>query len=217
MSNVELAYVVIGLGVAVTLWAESFRYRHGDPGTTSPVKVLAKGTASTGFLALAVFSGALGSSYGKAVLIALVWSWIGDMALLGRSRVAFMAGLAAFLVGHLGFAAAFVVRGVDPMWVAAATPELALAAYLVFRWLRPNVPPPMRPAVLAYVVVITAMVILAVGTKSWWLVAAASAFWASDISVARDRFTDAGFVNRLWGLPAYYAAQVMFAVSVGMT
>ncbi len=206
MSEPQLAMVITGVALVVALWAE----RVGN----APIRGVAKCTASTAFIACAFFSGALGSSYGRVVLIALVWSWVGDVALLGRSRKAFVAGLAAFLVGHIGFAAAFIVRGIDPLWSAAAAPVLAASAYAVLRWLSPKVPPPLQPAVRAYIVVITLMVILAVGTRSLWIVAAATAFWASDISVARDRFTDAGFGNRLWGLPAYYLAQLMFAVSV---
>jgi hypothetical protein len=39
------------------------------------------------------------------------------------------------------------------------------------------------------------------------------AFYLSDLAVARDRFVARAFVNRLWGLPLYYAAQILFAVS----
>jgi len=32
--------------------------------------------------------------------------------------------------------------------------------------------------------------------------------------VVRDRFVSTGFVNRLWGLPLYYAAQLIIAWSI---
>ena len=44
---------------------------------------------------------------------------------------------------------------------------------------------------------------------------AAVAFYLSDVSVARDRFVAPGFGNRIWGLPLYYAAQLLFALSTG--
>jgi hypothetical protein len=44
---------------------------------------------------------------------------------------------------------------------------------------------------------------------------AAVAFYLSDVSVARDRFVAPGFGNRIWGLPLYYGAQVLFALSTG--
>ncbi len=39
-------------------------------------------------------------------------------------------------------------------------------------------------------------------------------FTVSDIAVVRDRFVTTGFVNRLWGLPLYYAAQLLIAWSI---
>jgi len=42
----------------------------------------------------------------------------------------------------------------------------------------------------------------------------AVAFALSDVSVARDRFIERNVFNKAWGLPLYYFAQVIFAVSV---
>jgi hypothetical protein len=39
-------------------------------------------------------------------------------------------------------------------------------------------------------------------------------FTASDIAIVRNRFVAPGFVNRLWGLPLYYAAQLIIAWSI---
>ena len=60
------------------------------------------------------------------------------------------------------------------------------------------------------------MVVLAGGTMAatgLQLVIAAVMFAVSDIFVARDRFVSPSVVNRLWGLPLYYAAQLIFALS----
>jgi len=35
----------------------------------------------------------------------------------------------------------------------------------------------------------------------------------SDLSVARDRFVSRSFSNRAWGLPLYYAAQIVFGLA----
>ena len=40
------------------------------------------------------------------------------------------------------------------------------------------------------------------------------AFALSDLSVARDRFVRPGFANAAWGLPLYFAAQLVIASSV---
>ena len=189
-----VATAVMLAALAVCLWAE-----HGQ---RPLAKGLSKPLASSGFVVVALALGAWTTPYGRAVLCALALSWVGDVALLGRSRVAFLVGLAAFLLGHLAYAIAFAVRGVDT------------AAFFVERWLGPRVPAGMRAPVVAYIIVITAMVTLAAGTREVLLIGAALAFWASDVSVALDRFAGAGFSNRLWGLPAYYLAQTAFAYSV---
>jgi hypothetical protein len=49
------------------------------------------------------------------------------------------------------------------------------------------------------------------------LLFAAVLFYLSDLSVARDTFVAPGFVNRAWGLPLYYGAQLIFACSTGVT
>jgi len=40
-------------------------------------------------------------------------------------------------------------------------------------------------------------------------------FGASDLFVARERFIEPGFRNRLFGLPLYYAGQLLLALSSG--
>jgi len=44
--------------------------------------------------------------------------------------------------------------------------------------------------------------------------AGAVLFFASDLAVARDKFVAKGFVNRAWGLPVYYAGQLLIAWSL---
>jgi hypothetical protein len=48
------------------------------------------------------------------------------------------------------------------------------------------------------------------------ILAAAVAFYLSDLAVARDRFVAPGFRNRLWGLPLYYGAQLLFVWTVSL-
>jgi uncharacterized membrane protein YhhN len=178
---------------------------------------LAKPIASAGFVAVAWSRGAPASAYGRWVLAALVFSLLGDVLLIPEST--FMAGLGAFLVGHLLFAGAFVARGVSCVVAATAATGAALAAVPVARWLLPHVKGGMRAPVVAYMTAISAMVSLAAGSFALrpapLLLGGALAFYFSDLSVARDRFVQPGFVNRLWGIPLYYGAQLLFAWSVG--
>jgi len=73
--------------------------------------------------------------------------------------------------------------------------------------------------VLLYLVAISSMMSLAAGT---WaaaggslIVAGAGLFVLSDLAVARNRFVAPGFVNRAWGLPLYFAGQLLLAASIG--
>jgi len=86
-----------------------------------------------------------------------------------------------------------------------------------WRWLSPNLPTDMRLPVQAYFLVISVMTALACAVSGAGgppvVAAGAIAFTASDISVARDRFVHPEFANRAWGLPLYYLAQVLLALS----
>lgn len=94
-----------------------------------------------------------------------------------------------------------------------------MTAWFVWRWLRPNLDEAMVGPVAAYVVVISVMVIAALATAGFDLdgriVAGAGLFYMSDLFVARQRFVAPGFVNRLVGLPLYYAGQILLALSSG--
>jgi uncharacterized membrane protein YhhN len=186
---------------------------------------LAKGIASSAFVAAALVSRATASPYGRALLLALALSWLGDLLLLSREQGPFLAGLGAFLVAHVAFAAAFVLAGVDWRWVGMAALPLMAFATFVGRWLLPYVDESMRTPVVAYMGALSAMVALAAGAVlhvggslggTTWVFGAAVAFLLSDVSVARDHFVAPGLANQLWGLPLYYVAQLAFAASAAV-
>lgn len=180
---------------------------------------LVKPAAAATFIVTGLSAGALSSSFGQVLLAGLVLAAGGDVLLIPRDKRAFLAGLVSFLLGHVAYGVAFVVRGVDGIAVAVAGAALAALAVPILRWLWPHVERPMRGPVVAYVVVITAMVALAAGT-AWrgsgaWLLVGSVGFYLSDLSVARDRFVSRGFVNRAWGLPLYFFAQLLLASRAG--
>ena len=182
-----------------------------------PVARLFKMGASTGFIGVAVSVGAGNSAYGRAVLGALALSWLGDLFLSYESRAAFLGGLVAFLLAHVAYIVAFAIRGIDGSWVVAAGIVVAITAVFVWRWLESGLDPSMRAPVAAYVVIISVMVVAAFGTMGAEadprIGLGAIAFFLSDIAVARNQFVTPGFANRAVGLPLYYAAQVLLALS----
>lgn len=164
------------------------------------------------------------SIYGRWVLTGLILSWMGDLFLvfITRNKV-FLAGLVSFLLAHLCYATAFFTYGRFDLWLVACVIALVLVGLMIFFWLRPHLGN-MQAPVIAYMVVITLMMIGAVtfffnphhppGGR-WWVLTGAILFFLSDILVARDRFVAPGFANSLLGLPLYYMAQFLFAFSVG--
>ncbi len=178
-----------------------------------------KPLTSAGFIASAVMAGALDDGYGQAVLAALVLSWFGDVFLIPKEKPkVFLLGVLAFLLGHVAFSVAFVIKGVSMAWVLGSVVPLGLVAAVVVRWLWPHVPAQMKGAVLAYVGVISTMLALAIGAvaagANLWIFVGALMFYLSDLSVARQSFVTKSFINRLWGLPFYFIAQLIFAWTV---
>jgi uncharacterized membrane protein YhhN len=184
-----------------------------------------KPLASAGFVAV----GAMGivrvhpSDHATWIVVGLVLGAIGDVLLLFRSL--FLAGLVVFLLGHVAYIVGFALVVPIGLWPKLATIPAMLAVSAggtALSWLWPHAGP-LRVPVIAYVLVIVTMVIgaSAVAAAAPWtrvhaglVVAGAVMFFASDLAVARDRFVSPGFVNRLWGLPVYYVAQLLIAWSL---
>lgn len=178
---------------------------------------VAKLLASSSFVVLAISAGALSSAYGRLLLAGLLFSWIGDMLLLGRSDALFLSGLSAFLLAHLAYVAAFIKRGINRRWLAAAAVPVALTSVLVSAWLSPHVPDAMQVPVWLYTFVISCMVAGAFAARGAGaplaIPAGALLFYFSDLSVAAGQFIQPDFPNFVWGLPFYYCGQLLLAGS----
>jgi uncharacterized membrane protein YhhN len=199
---------VCGVAVAALLLAER---RDSGRGIW-----IAKPVASLSFIWMALASGATQSGYGRWILVALILCLAGDLLLIPRNRPAvFRAGVLAFLLGHLAYAAGFITQPLAWHGLAIGAALLALVVFVVLRWLGPSLPADMVWPVRAYLFVIAVMSVLACGVTAAggppYVAAGALAFTASDVSVARDRFLRHEFANRAWGLPLYYAAQLLLA------
>jgi uncharacterized membrane protein YhhN len=185
--------------------------RHGLEWVVKPLAALT-------FVGAGVASGATSTTWGTIMLVGLVLAAVGDVLLIPKGKRAFLAGLVSFLLGHVAYAVAFGVRGLDPVWTGVAAAALVGLAIPVLRWLWPNVEDPMRGPVAAYVLVITTMVAVAAGTVGAHgdprILIGAFGFYLSDLAVARDKFVAPGFSNRAWGLPLYFFSQLLLATTV---
>jgi uncharacterized membrane protein YhhN len=96
-----------------------------------------KPLAASAFIWLAVLLDAPQSNYGQWLLFGLVLCAAGDVLLMFEAEAAFLAGLVAFLCGHLLYAVAFTQLPLNTMAIAiACLPALALIVLVLF-WLRP--------------------------------------------------------------------------------
>jgi uncharacterized membrane protein YhhN len=173
------------------------------------LRAVAKLTCSAGFLLLAASLGVEGA-YARVLLLGLALCAAGDALLLFPGERAFLAGLVAFLLGHLAYAVAFAGLSAPTPWIAAL---LVAAAALTLRWLWPHLGP-MRAPVTVYCAVISVMLWLALGTPRLELRLGAVLFYLSDLLLARDRFVRAGLRNQLLLLPLYFTAQYLIALTL---
>lgn len=202
--------VVCVLAVGALLWCAKIDFR---PGVW-----IAKPIASTAFLTAALANGALDSLYGIFIFVGLVLSWFGDVLLIPKSGKSFVAGVGAFLAGHIAYVVAFLARGIVPFVTLVAGALLVVPVVRVMRWLAPHVPANMRLPIQAYVTVITTMLMTAAGAAfssgDPWILVGALAFYVSDLAVAREQFVSKTWTNKIWGLPLYYGGQLVLAATV---
>lgn len=181
--------------------------------------ILSKMTASSIFLGYAVALGAFDTGTGSLLFLGLALCWLGDALLLPPGQTFwFQMGIGSFLLGHVAYAATFLGLGLHFPTLIVAAAIISSASWITLGWLRPKVPADFSVAVTSYVVVIGTMVVCSLGAFAAGAPCAvaigAMLFATSDLSVARERFASQSFVNSAWGLPAYFAAQMILAGSI---
>ena len=154
---------------------------------------------------------------------ALLFAWLGDMALLKHGKVFFMLGLVGFLVGHLCMSTHLI--GLLSTSLIATTPVaiflimLSLALGL-FNYLRPHLGSLKLP-VLVYCMVLATKGSLAfilvwqMANVATTLVAAgALVFMVSDLILAINRFVKPIHKAHLWVMSSYTLAQAMMVLGL---
>lgn len=210
--------IVIIIAAAVLLAALLFFENTGNLQGKLPTKTILSGL----FILSAVLQPHPLPAYFYILLTGLIFGLGGDVFLALPREKMFLFGLVSFLLGHVCYVLCFFyVADLNPWTWAGSAVGLAVSG-LVFFWLRPHLGS-MRMPVIAYIVVITAMVIGAFSvfgdtglnlTGRLMVLLGAVSFYFSDLFVARDRFLRTEFFNRLLGLPLYYAGQFLLAYSV---
>jgi uncharacterized membrane protein YhhN len=180
------------------------------------LEIISKIAASAAFVILGVLRWSPGDATGAWLVGGLVLCAAGDLCLL--SDRTFDLGLVSFLLGHLAYVAGFHAALPLADWPLVILAPLALAGAGAIAWLWPHLGRRRIP-VAAYIVAITSMVwggmsVSWAGALGWTAAAGAILFYLSDLAVARHRFVHPSFVNRALGLPAYYAGQLLLALTI---
>jgi len=184
--------------------------------------LITKPSLSVLFVIVALIGPSANQAYFAFVLAGLLFCVAGDVFLIFPARKLFLVGLVSFLAGHVLYSIAFFTMaslGASILIIAALC---LLISGAVFIWLRPYLGTMLVP-VIAYMAVISIMVISAASlaineqldfTGRTLIFCGAILLYFSDIFVARHRFVKKQYINRLAGLPIYYAGQFMIAYSL---
>ena len=184
---------------------------------------VAKPLATVLVIATALAWPPITSRYRRRIVVGLICSLFGDVLLMWPADL-FVAGLVAFLIGHLYFISGFLGDsrlGTRPLaWLGCL---LLAALNLALLW--PSIPAALRVPVAVYALVLSAMGAQALG-RAWSHAGDALAqparraaiggllFMLGDSLLAWDRFHGALPLAAVWVLGSYYAAVWFIARSV---
>jgi uncharacterized membrane protein YhhN len=180
------------------------------------VEQVAKPLVMVALAWLAFTMGAADHDVGRFLLVALGFSLVGDIFLLGKGAVDFSGGLASFLVAHIAFVLAFLTLGVQPWWallgLLIAVPLGLTAGRRIVQAAAHEGGAALGGAVTAYLVVVVAMVVAASGTARPLVILGALAFLLSDTVLALDRFVGPRSNARMLVIVTYHLGQVLMVV-----
>lgn len=191
--------------------------------------VCLKGTASLIFIAVgAVAFGAAGDrELARLVLIGLILGGVGDVLLNLRfvfekiGQKIFLAGIAAFLAGHILYLAALIPQSVN-LTVCVIIGVIAAAAILAYIFKTMKVKLAFKVFGVFYIGAVVLMTAVAIGnliaapcTARWLYAIGAVLFTASDIILIFNTFgSETKFSMRIANLSLYYLGQLLIATSL---
>lgn len=136
----------------------------------------------------------------------------------GRTQLLFLAGLLAFLLGHLGYARAMQVHGTDQLSVAFGLVLVLIAllsfGYRVIAGAHALGGGRLTVAVVLYVVALGSAVVLGVGTEQLWIAGGIVLFAISDLMLAYDRFVQARPYAPVTVAISYHLAQALLLLGL---
>jgi uncharacterized membrane protein YhhN len=140
----------------------------------------------------------------------LVLSLAGDVFLMLPEKW-FVAGLGSFLLGHIAYIVGLQLAPTSAPWtlvgVAVVVAGVSVVGRRIVAGVRGGEHREMVGPVVAYLVVISTMVVSAFGTRGLWAIAGASLFYASDATLAWNRFLEPRRFGPLAVMVTYHLGQ----------
>jgi len=158
--------------------------------------------------------------YTLGILIGLIFSLGGDIALMFDNKRAFASGLALFLLAHIIYIVTFSLLSPFSSWEYAAMAVLAAAGFLFYRLIRSGLGK-LKGPVIVYIFIISLMVSRAFSTlfspnfnekQGLMIFFGALLFYLSDMILAANRFWRPWKYNRI-SLLFYYSGQLLLALA----
>lgn len=150
-------------------------------------------------------------------VIALVCSLAGDVLLMLPNEELFVAGLGSFLVGHVAYIVGLISGGVS-------TGAVVVGAIITLVLLGSFAPTIIKGAkekdarlavpVFIYVLTISVMVTLAIGSTVPIAIAGAALFYASDFTIGWSKFVADFAQSRMVIITTYHLAQLLLVLSL---
>jgi uncharacterized membrane protein YhhN len=197
---------LLGLTLAIALvdWWATW-------GARRSVRLVAKPATLVALIGVALALDPVDPTVRAWMVAGLVLSLAGDVFLLFEERF-FVFGLASFLLGHLAYVVGLQLAPTSLGWSLVGLVVVAVAVALVGRRIVSGVRggdhPELTGPVVAYLLVISAMVVSAFGTAGAWAVVGATLFYASDATLAWNRFLEKRRFGPLAVMVTYHLGQV---------
>ncbi len=168
-------------------------------------------TVAKPLVMVALIVAAIGIDDGEVrsfIMVGLGLGLVGDVLLL-PALDRFAAGLAAFLIGHLAYAFAFVLVGTQLAWLVAGIVLVGVAGSLIGQPIVGSASVSLRAPIMAYIIVIAAMVSTAVATRAAPIMIGGVMFAGSDGVLGWDRFVNPRLDRRVFVHALYHTGQLL--------
>ena len=192
--------------------------------------VILKGLASVCFVILGLLSFGICENvkFGRMVLLGLIFGALGDILLnlrfviKGKAQLVFLAGIAAFLVGHILYLVALIPLSASPL-VCVIIGLVLAAVLLAIIFKKFEVKIAFKIFGIFYIGAISIMTVMAIGNflalagnfNRILYAVGALAFLISDVVLIFNTFgKETKFGMRITNLAFYYLGQILIALSI---